>query len=125
MSAQKTLNSMDSHVTQLLGLAHTHSNQPMPQIPLSDADWARVQGLFPEHACTRGRPRRSDREILNAILWLQQRNEKWHRLPGTFPPQQTCYLRYMTWKKSGVLDQVNERLPQCNGEYATAAGCNS
>jgi len=93
----------------------------MLQIPLSDADWARVQSLFPEHTCTRGRPRRSDREILNAILWLQQTNERWHRLPGTFPPQQTCYLRYMAWKKSGVLTQVNERLPHCNNEYT--AGC--
>jgi transposase len=83
----------------------------MLQIPLSDADWARVQRLFPEPPSARGRPRRSDREILNAILWLLQRKEKWHRLPGTFPPQQTCYLRYMTWKKTGVLEQVNELLP--------------
>jgi len=83
----------------------------MLEIPLSDADWARVKSLFPElSATTRGRPRRSDRDILNAILWLQQRKEKWHRLPATFPPQQTCYLRYMAWKKSGILKQVNELL---------------
>nr|WKF59494.1 hypothetical protein HUO10_004005 [Paraburkholderia busanensis] len=90
----------------------------MLQIPLSDADWARVQSLFPESSSVRGRPRRSDREILNAILWLQQTKEKWHRLPATFPPQQTCYLRYTAWKKSGVLDQVNELLlvndPECS-----------
>ncbi|MFB9123947.1 transposase [Paraburkholderia dipogonis] len=83
----------------------------MLEIPLSDADWARVQSLFPVLSSTRGRPRRSDRDILNAILWLQQRKEKWHRLPATFPPQQTCYLRYMAWKKTGVLEQVHERLP--------------
>ncbi len=91
----------------------------MLQIPLTDVDWARVQSLFPVASSGRGRPRRSDREILNAILWVQQTKEKWHRLPATFPPQQTCYLRYMTWKKTGVLDQVNERLPLCDQELTT------
>ncbi|SDR40493.1 Putative transposase of IS4/5 family [Paraburkholderia fungorum] len=82
----------------------------MLEIPLSDTDWARVEGLFPELPSTRGRPRRSNREILNAILWVQQQKEKWHRLPATFPPQQTCYLRYTEWKKTGVLERVNELL---------------
>jgi transposase len=82
----------------------------MLDIPLSDTDWARVEYLFPEFVSTRGRPRRSDREILNAILWIQQQKEKWHRLPATFPPQQTCYLRYTEWKKTGVLGRVNEVL---------------
>lgn len=82
----------------------------MIQIPLTDADWDRVQSLFPAMQSARGRPRRSDRDILNAILWVQQNKEKWHRLPATFPPQQTCYLRYIAWKKVGVLDQVNDLL---------------
>lgn len=123
MTGHRTFTSIVSHATQRLRPAHSQSSWPMLEIPLSDADWARVQSLFPEPVATRGRPRRSDREILNAILWLQQRNEKWHRLPATFPPQQTCYLRYMAWKKSGVLDQVNERLPECNAEYAD--GCDT
>ena len=54
----------------------------MLQIPLTDVDWARVQSLFPVVSSGRGRPRRSDREILNAILWVQQTKEKWHRLPA-------------------------------------------
>lgn len=92
----------------------------MLDIPLSDADWARIQSLFPELHSARGRPRRNDRDILNAILWLQQKKEKWHRLPATFPPQQTCYLRYMAWKKSGVLDQVNELLHHCDAELSAS-----
>ena len=122
MTGQTTFNSIVSHATQQLPYPYSQASRPMLQIPLSDADWARVQSLFPEQVSTRGRPRRSDREILNAILWLQQTNEKWHRLPGTFPPQQTCYLRYMAWKKSGVLDQVNERLPQCNLKHPAGDG---
>ncbi|MCC8392770.1 transposase [Paraburkholderia sp. MMS20-SJTR3] len=82
----------------------------MLEIPLSDADWAKVESLFPELHAPRGRPRRSDREILNAILWQRQHKEKWHRLPATFPPQQTCYLRYTMWKNTGVLQRVDELL---------------
>ncbi|WP_414695554.1 transposase [Paraburkholderia sp.] len=97
---------------------HSHSRRPMLQIPLTDSDWAGVQSLFPVVSSGRGRPRRSDREILNAILWVMQTKEKWHRLPATFPQQRTCYLRYMAWKRTGVLDQVNERLPLCNSELS-------
>jgi transposase len=82
----------------------------MLQIPLTDADWDRVRSLFPTVSATRGRPRRNDRDILNAILWVQQTKEKWHRLPASFPPQQTCYQRFMAWKKLGVLDEVRDRL---------------
>jgi transposase len=90
----------------------------MLHIPLTDADWDRVKRLFPAISPARGRPRRSDRDILNAILWIQQNKEKWHRLPATFPPQQTCYLRYMAWKKLGVLDRVNDLLV-CGTELVT------
>ncbi|MFM0351524.1 transposase [Paraburkholderia sp. RL17-347-BIC-D] len=77
-------------------------------LPLSDDDWERVKHLFPALASRRGRPRRDDREVLNAILWIQRTGEKWHRLPATFPPQQTCYTKYITWRRTGGLQRVAE-----------------
>jgi transposase len=103
----------------MTAIPHSHTRQQMLQIPLTDADWARVQSLFPVAPSGRGRPRRSDREILDAVLWVLQTKEKWHRLPATFPPQQTCYLRYIIWKRTGVLDLVNERLPLCGSALST------
>jgi transposase len=79
---------------------------PVISIPLSDSEWARVQHLFPVALTGRGRPRRSDRDILDAILWIIQNGEKWHRIPANFPPSQTCYARFTAWKKSGVLTQA-------------------
>lgn len=78
----------------------------MIPLPLSDAAWGHVQHLFTDVPAGRGRPRRNNRDILSAILWVLQTGEKWHRLPGSFPPQQTCYLRYTTWKKLGTLAQA-------------------
>ncbi|VVD34204.1 transposase [Paraburkholderia dioscoreae] len=120
MTAQKRFTSIGTNAADNPAhSSHCVPGRPMLQIPLSDDDWARVQSLFPDLRSTRGRPRRSDREILNAILWVQQKKEKWHRLPANFPPQQTCYLRYMTWKKTGVLDQVNKLLPMCGQEWSS------
>lgn len=80
----------------------------MIEIPLSDADWQRVRHLFPEPESKPGRPRRNCREVLNAILWVQQAGEKWHRLPSTFPRQQTCYAKFISWRRAGLLQRVVE-----------------
>ncbi|WP_407947557.1 transposase [Paraburkholderia polaris] len=95
------------------------------QIPLSDADWLRIKQLIPESekpASGRpGRPRRNVREILDAILWIHQTGEKWHRLPSTFPPTQTCYVKYCAWRREGIVQLaigILERTPS----VATAHG---
>ena len=44
------------------------------------------------------------RGILEAILWIQETGEQWKHLPATFPAQQTCYNRWLIWRKNGALD---------------------
>ncbi|WP_408400119.1 transposase [Paraburkholderia nemoris] len=79
----------------------------MVEIPLTDADWERVKHLFSHFSeptsSGPGRPRRDVRGIVDAILWIEQTGEKWHRLPSTFPPMQTCYLKYTAWRKAGII----------------------
>lgn len=36
--------------------------------------------------------------------------EKWHRLPATFPPQQTCYARYIAWRREDILQRAMDVL---------------
>ena len=80
-------------------------------IPLSDDDWSRVAHLFMEDEVPRfGRPRRPAREVLDAVLWITLNGEKWHRLPPTFPPARTCYIKYLRWKKWGVLCEAFSEL---------------
>ena len=91
----------------------------MYSLPLSDDAWHRVSPLFDEEHPCRGRRRRDSREVLNAILWVVTRGEKWHHLPHGSPPSQTCYSKWLLWKRSGVMSQVlNELGLEC--ESATA-----
>ncbi|OLL28946.1 transposase [Burkholderia sp. SRS-W-2-2016] len=83
----------------------------MLDLPLSDDAWARVSHLFQPPPNKRfGRPARPPREILNAILWVLTRNEKWHRLPTTFPPSQTCYIKWLQWRRAGLMSAILDAL---------------
>ena len=83
----------------------------MVNIPLSDEDWSRVAHLFSSDDTRRfGRPRRPAREVLNAVLWVLVNQERWHRLPPRWPPSQTCYIKWLQWKRSGLMDEVFEHL---------------
>ncbi len=83
----------------------------MISIPISDDAWSRVAHLFAQDSRPRfGRPVRPDREVLDAILWVVTNREKWHRLPSNFPPAQTCYIKHLRWKRSGILSKVYELL---------------
>jgi transposase len=79
---------------------------------LSDAEWERIQHLFPAAGAQKatGRPAADSRAVFDAILWIERTGERWMYLPAHFPPQQTCYAKYLNWKRSGRLDQVRTLL---------------
>jgi transposase len=83
----------------------------MLQVPLSDDAWQKVSHLF-DYAVTNrpGRPRRHPRAILDAILWVHVNREKWHRLPATYPPGQTCYLKWLEWNRDGIMERAFKEL---------------
>lgn len=89
---------------------------PAEPARLSNEDWALVEPLFTSADTRRGRPRRSDREILDAILWVEANADQWRWLPASFPPAQTCYIKYLAWRRDGLLEQVKERLERITFE---------
>jgi transposase len=83
----------------------------MVSIPLSDDAWSSVAHLFIEDNRPRfGRPVRPARQVLDAILWVVVNGEKWQSLPRDFPPAQTCYMKYLKWRRWGILNDVYEQL---------------
>ena len=81
---------------------------------LTDEQWALIAPLFEkvDEIQTRGRPRRSSREILNGVLWILRSGARWADLPERFPPYQTCHRRFQEWVKDGRLRKVLETLAQ-------------
>jgi transposase len=80
---------------------------------LQDAQWAIIQPLLPKHTPRpdgKGRPRRSDRSVLNGILWLLRTGARWCDMPDRFPPFQTCHRRFQEWVQSGAIRYVLEAL---------------
>ena len=84
-----------------------------PSDELTDEQWKCIEPLLPKlprRSDGRGRPWRSNREVLNGILWILRSGARWKDLPNRFPPYQTCHRRFQTWVRSGVLAHVLETL---------------
>ena len=58
----------------------------------------------------RGNVSLTNRDVLNAILYVAEHGCKWRGLPKRFGNWHTIYTRMNRWSKSGVLDRVFEQL---------------
>lgn len=86
-----------------------------PGEELTDEQWQIIEPLLPRlprRRDGRGRPWRSNREVLNGILWILRSGARWKDLPERFPPYQTCHRRFQSWVRSGVLSRVLEALAE-------------
>ena len=82
---------------------------------LTDEQWALLEVMLPElprRADGRGRPWRSQREVLGGVLWILRSGARWQDLPERFPPYQTCHRRYQGWVRSGALRVILEVLAE-------------
>ena len=81
---------------------------------LTDEQWSLIEPLFdqPPTIRGRGRPRRSERDVMNGVLWILRSGARWCDLPARFPPYQTCHRRFQQWVKDGTLKRVLETLAE-------------
>ena len=82
---------------------------------LTDKQWEILQPLIPEppqRKDGRGRPRRDNREILNAVLWILRTGAAWNDLPRRYPPYQTCHRRFKEWVDTKVFAQILHTLAE-------------
>ena len=78
----------------------------MERHALTDAQWERLRPLLPPPPAGRGRPRRDDRTVVEAILWRLATGVPWRDLPGRFGPWKTAHSRFRRWQRAGVWDRV-------------------
>jgi putative transposase len=91
---------------------------------LTDAQWQLIAPhLPPDLPGRRGRPRIWPRRaIIEAILYLDRTGCAWRYLPADFPPWQTVYSYFATWRDDGTLTRLHDAL---RAQLRTAAGRNA
>ena len=68
--------------------------------------WNLVADLFTS-THTRGRPRSSDRLMLDGVLWLLRSGAPWRDMPECFGPWRTVYHRFVAYVvSSGALKNL-------------------
>jgi len=77
---------------------------------ISDKDWERVKGLLPPENSGEGRPSKSNRDMLNGMLWIAKTGSPWRDLPERYGPWRTVYSRFRLWSKGDVFKKLFESL---------------
>src|SRR5215831_10914178 len=86
---------------------------------LTEAEWTLLAPLIPV-AKPGGRPRTTNmREVVNAIFYVLRGGCQWRLLPKEFPPHQTVYHYFRTWRRAGVWERMHDPL---RGELREASG---
>jgi transposase len=76
---------------------------------LSEAEWRILEPLLPQQRT--GRPRKySQRQMLNALLYLLRSGCAWRLLPHDLPPWQAVYAYFRKLEREGVWIRINDAL---------------
>jgi hypothetical protein len=65
---------------------------------LTDKAWEQVVALLPENG-RRGQQWKDHRKVINGILWKLRTGAPWRDLPERYSPWQTCYDRFVRWRR--------------------------
>jgi transposase len=77
---------------------------------LTDEEWAKLEPLLPAERGHWGRPRISNRQVLNGMFWILRSGAPWRDLPERYGPWKTVYNRFNRWAKAGVFETVFQTL---------------
>lgn len=84
---------------------------------LTDEEWERVEPLLPpQHTGRKGKPPKSPRLMLDAILWRARVGEKWSELPEEYGSYKTVNEKFRKWYDNGTLEKIFDTLG-ITGDY--------
>jgi putative transposase len=83
---------------------------------LTDAEWAVLEPLLPPVSTVGRPPTWPLRELANAMFYVLRGGIPWRMLPPCFPPRQTVYGWFATWRDAGVWQSVNHHLVMLDRE---------
>ena len=77
---------------------------------ISDSEWERIKDLLPPENTGEGRPSKSNRLMLNGMLWINKTGAPWRDLPEQFGPWQTVYSRFRLWSRNDIFNDLFKHL---------------
>lgn len=83
---------------------------------LTDQEWELLAPQIPRAAT--GRPRVSDRQVINGMVYKIRTGISWRDLPERYGPWQTVYTRFRRYALDGVFTRALQQIQS----YADAAG---
>src|SRR5215210_7508797 len=84
---------------------------------LSNEQWAKIEPLLPpQQSGKKGRPYLPHRQIINGILWPIRTGIPWRDIPERYGPYQTCYDRFVRFRKKGLWQNILELLQKDQDE---------
>jgi transposase len=72
---------------------------------LTDTAWAQLAPLLPNQRRP-GKQWADHRRVINGILWKIRTGAPWRDLPERYGPWQTCYDRFVRWRRDGTWDRL-------------------
>lgn len=79
----------------------------MSRHDISDEKWAIIGPMLAKSSTeTRGRKRKDDRLMFNAILWIMKTGAPWRDLHPEFGPWNTVHKRFLEWARLEVWDDI-------------------
>ncbi len=72
---------------------------------ITDKAWEQIASLLPENG-RRGGQWSEHRKVVNGILWRLRTGAPWRDLPSRYGPWQTCYDRFVRWRRDGTWDRL-------------------
>lgn len=78
---------------------------------LTDQEWEQVSPLLPPEITNQpGRPRKNNRLMINAMVWIARSGAPWRDLPDCYGPWKSVYSRFRKWADNGILKSVFDKL---------------
>ena len=76
---------------------------------ITDKAWKQIAPLLPENG-QRGGQWQDHRKVVRGILWKLRTGAPWRDLPERYGPWQTCYDRFVRWRRDDTWDRLLEHL---------------
>lgn len=78
---------------------------------LTNQEWKKIFPLLPpEKTGKPGRPRKNNRLMLNAMIWIAKSGASWRDLPECYGPWKSVYSRFRKWLDKDIFKEIFKKL---------------